>query len=50
MPRLTIILITIILRLLKKFSIIFRKIKKYYKFYNINTFYFIFDNLIKDFY
>ena len=39
-----------ILRLLKKFLIIFREIKKYYKFYNINIFYFIFDNLIKNFY
>lgn len=47
---LIIILIIIILRLLKKFSIIFRKIKKYYKLYNINAFYFIFDNLIKNFY
>lgn len=38
-----------ILHLLKKFLIIFYKIKKYYKLYNINVFYFIFDNLIKDF-
>lgn len=50
MLRLIITLIIIILRLLKKFSIIFYKIKKYYKLYNINIFYFIFNNLIKNFY
>lgn len=49
MPRLAMASIAIILRLLKKFPIVFREIEEYCKLHDINASYFILGNLTEDF-